>query len=180
MATDQETYNKDLVARQTEINEWSYNNKMDTLFVFQLLFISILIICILMMFSYRGVIGKPFVWYTFATLVVVDIVVIINRSMYTNSVRDKTHWDRVIFAGDQKTVSPKGTDSTYVDSIINAYGVNGVTLTSTDITNIIRSTDSPSTLSVKYKVSQDTINKILTSRGSGGLGGSGSRNCVCP
>lgn len=169
MATEQETYNKNLAARQTEINEWSYNNKMDTLFVFQLLFISVLIVCILMMFSYRGVVGKPFVWYIFGILVIVDILVVINRSMYTNQVRDKTQWDRVIFPGNQK--SPKGDDTTYINDIIKAYGVNGKTLTSTDITNILNSSDSPATLSVKYKVSEATINNILSS---------GSKSCKCP
>ena len=32
-------YNNQLATRQYEINEWSYNNKMDTLFVFQILFV---------------------------------------------------------------------------------------------------------------------------------------------
>ena len=35
-------YNKDLATRQYEMNEWSYNNKLDTLFVFQLLLLQLI------------------------------------------------------------------------------------------------------------------------------------------
>jgi len=129
MASDADKYNMELAARQTEINEWAYNNKMDMLFVFQILFISILIITILMMFSYRGVIGKGFVWYVFGILVLVDVLVIINRSMYTNRVRDKKHWDRIVFEDDNKLLSPKGIDTEYINKIADATGGDELSVT---------------------------------------------------
>jgi FlaA1/EpsC-like NDP-sugar epimerase len=155
-------YNSQLATRQTEINEWSYNNKMDTLFVFQLLFISMLIICILMMFSYQGTIGRPFVWYTFSILVFIDILVIINRSMYTNQIRDKKQWDKVIFPGDQKTVSPKGKDPSYIAKLDAVHGENGVQLSAQDTAGIIASTATTAALAEQYGVSQDRICAIRT------------------
>jgi hypothetical protein len=122
MSSDQDTYNIQLAARQTEINEWAYNNKMDTLFVFQVLFLSILIVSILMMFSYSGVIGKAFVWYVFTILVMVDIIIIINRSIYTDRTRDRTQWNRIRFPGDNELISPKGVDTQYINQIAAAYG----------------------------------------------------------
>jgi hypothetical protein len=156
-------YNRQLAARQTEINEWSYNNKMDTLFIFQLLFISILIICILMMFSYQGTIGRPFVWYTFGCLLIVDVVVIINRAMYTNNVRDKKQWDKVVFSGDHKMTSPKGKDTDYIAKLDAAYGENGIQLSAADKSAIASSPSSSSSLAAQYGVSQKTICSIQSS-----------------
>jgi hypothetical protein len=153
-------YNSQLAARQTEINEWSYNNKMDTLFVFQLLFISMLIICILMMFSYQGAIGRTFVIYTFFVLVIVDIIVIINRAMYTNNIRDKKQWDRITFPGDQNSVSPKGRDPDYIAKLDAVYGENGVQLSAEDTAAIIASTATTAALALRYGVSQDRIYAI--------------------
>jgi len=47
-------YNNDLSSRQSEINEWTYHNKMDTLFVFQLVFISLMTVALLMVLSSQG------------------------------------------------------------------------------------------------------------------------------
>jgi FlaA1/EpsC-like NDP-sugar epimerase len=155
-------YNSQLAARQTEINEWSYNNKMDTLFVFQLLFISMLIVSILMMFSYQGAVGRTFVWYTFGVLVFVNVIVIINRSMYTNNVRDKKQWDKVLFGGDHALISPKGRDTTYIAKLDAAYGENGVKLSEADTAAIVASTATIAVLAKKYGVSQETISAIKT------------------
>jgi hypothetical protein len=153
-------YNTQLANRQTEINEWSYNNKMDTLFVFQLLFISMLIICILMMFSYSGIIGRYFVGYTFGILVIINIIVIINRSVYTNNIRDKHVWGRVLFGGDQQLISPKGKDPAYIAKLDAIYGENGVVLTPAEKAAIIASSAFPSVLAREYGVSEETIRAI--------------------
>jgi hypothetical protein len=153
-------YNSQLAARQTEINEWSYNNKMDTLFVFQLLFISMLIIAILMMFSYNGTIGRPFVWYTFGILIVVNVLVIINRAMYTNSIRDKKQWDKVDFPQDQQLKSPMGKDTAYIAKLDAAYGENGVTLSPATKSSIISSTATSAALAKQFGVSEKTICEI--------------------
>ena len=153
-------YNSLLAARQTEINEWSYNNKMDTLFIFQLFFISALIIFILMMFSYKGIVGRAFVGYIFGVLLLMNIVTIINRAMYTNNIRDKKYWDKVIFDTDNKTISPKPKDTTLISKLDEVYGENGVMLSDADKSAIISSSSPSSTLAVQYGVSRETICSI--------------------
>ena len=74
------------------------------------------------MFSYKGIIGRAFVWYTFGILVIIDVLIIINRAMYTNRIRDKKEWNRIVFEGDNTLVSPKGIDTEYINQIAAANG----------------------------------------------------------
>jgi hypothetical protein len=119
-------YNTELATRQIQINEWAYNNKMDTLFVFQLLFISLIFIAILMLLKAGGVIGASLVWYSMAVLGLLNATIIINRSVYTNTRRDKTMWNRKHFNGDGSMTSPltRGDASyqAYIDSVRKEYG----------------------------------------------------------
>jgi amino acid permease len=118
-------YNDDLTKRQAQINEWAYNNKMDTLFVFQLIFISLLFVGVLMSLKQTGVVGAGFVWYSMAILLIIVVIVIVNRSMYTNTKRDSKFWNRRHFNGDNNMSSPMGVgDSSYlsyIDSIRAAF-----------------------------------------------------------
>ena len=124
MATNNQ-YNMDLATRQAQINEWEYNNKMDTLFVFQLLFISLVFVAILMILKVQGVIPGVFVWYTMGVLLILIVATIINRSVYTTMKRDTRFWNRKQFAGDNGTTSPLGPgDASYL-SYIDAVRANG-------------------------------------------------------
>jgi len=118
-------YNDDLTKRQIQVNEWSYNNKMDTLFIFQLIFISLLFIGILISLKVKGVVGAGFVWYSMAVLLILLIIIIVNRSVYTNTRRDTKYWNRKRFDGDNTVNSPLGRGDasylTYIDSIRKAY-----------------------------------------------------------
>ena len=124
MSTDQ--YNIDLANRQIEINNWSYNNKMDTLFVFQILFMSILFISILMGFHKGGIIGSAFVWYALVIVILLVSIIIINRTMYANNRRDTRMWNRRRFEGDNQKDSPlaRGDASyqAYLESVKTKYG----------------------------------------------------------
>jgi amino acid transporter len=124
MSADQ--YNIDLATRQIQINDWSYNNKMDTLFVFQILFMSILFVSILMGFKSIGLIGGAFVWYTLIILIILVVIIIVNRSMYTNNRRDDRMWNKRRFDEDNTKESPLGRgDSSYqsyLDSVRSTYG----------------------------------------------------------
>jgi hypothetical protein len=121
-----EQYNIDLANRQIEVNEWAYGNKMDTLFVFQLLFISLIFVAILMLLKSQGLVGGAFVWYFMAVLAVLNIMIIINRSVYTSTKRDTRMWNRKQFDGDGTKPSPltRGDASyqAYIDSVRGAYG----------------------------------------------------------
>ena len=120
-----EEYNIDLATRQTQVNEWAYNNKMDTLFVFQILFISLLFVTILLVLKGQGLVGAGFVWYSMFVVLLLDVIIIVNRSVYTNTRRDSRFWSRKHFGDDNNKDSPLGRGDTsyqaYIDSVRGAY-----------------------------------------------------------
>ena len=101
-------FNNQLATRQYEINEWSYNNKMDTLFVFQILFVTLLLAAGLAYLHSMGLLSMTFLGLLVGMLLFVDIAILINRFMYTQKVRDKRYWNRRLFT--KKSV-PQGSGS---------------------------------------------------------------------
>lgn len=91
-------YNNQLATRQYEINEWSYNNKMDTLFVFQLLFMSLVASGVLVYLSSIGLFGPAFLGLLCGLLLVGVILVLVVRAIYTARTRDQRYWNRRQFA----------------------------------------------------------------------------------
>lgn len=126
MSAEANTYNINLANRQIEINEWSYNNKMDTLFVFQILFLAILFMSILIGLQGSGIIGSGFIWYAFSIIVIIVVIIIINRSIYTNQRRDQTFWNKRHFNEDNTKESPLGRGDAsyqkYIDSVRSNFG----------------------------------------------------------
>jgi ABC-type transport system involved in cytochrome bd biosynthesis fused ATPase/permease subunit len=126
MSGSTEEYNKQLMNRQIEISEWTYNNRMETLFVFQILFISLMIVAILMYLKVAGMVGGAFVGYAIGLLLLIVVIIITNRAMYTNKIRDKRVWNKRQFEDDNKLDSPvKRGDPAYqeyIDSIRARYG----------------------------------------------------------
>lgn len=84
----------DTAGRQLQINEYSYQNKMDTLFFFQILLISILILCIFAYGVRMGFFSSPLFFYIAVLLILVDIFIFIGRYYYTSNLRDQTTWNR--------------------------------------------------------------------------------------
>ncbi len=84
-------------SRFREIKEWYYNNKLDTLFVFQLIFISILILAVLSYLMKLNIIGVGVVGAMVGILLIVNVLVIANRAVYTDKVRDKRYWSKRAF-----------------------------------------------------------------------------------
>lgn len=106
---DNHKYNTDLAKRQIEINEWTYNNKMDTLFVFQLVFLTLLTISIVFGLKRYGMLGSAFAWYVSVLIIFLAVVLIINRAYYTRVLRDQRQWNQRRFAEDgTKPGSPAG------------------------------------------------------------------------
>lgn len=99
-------YNNDLATRQYEINQWSYENKMDTLFVFQLLFVSLVTCAILAYLSQMGLFGNALLGVLCGILLIIVILVLISRAMYTAKSRDQRYWNRRVF--NKKSV-PQGS-----------------------------------------------------------------------
>lgn len=89
--------NKDTASRFREIKEWYYNNKLDTLFIFQLIFISITLLAFLAYLNKMGIIGAGVVGAIMGVLIVVIVLTIANRAVYTEKVRDKRFWSKRAF-----------------------------------------------------------------------------------
>lgn len=89
--------NASTASRFREIKEWYYNNKLDTLFVFQLIFISLCLLAVLAYLMKIGVIGAGVFGAMIGILIVVNILVIANRAVYTDKVRDKRYWTKRSF-----------------------------------------------------------------------------------
>ena len=81
-------------ARQGEINEWASQNKLDTLFFLQTLFLYLMsYIVITYMWRYGLLPGSTYYWVlVILTLVIVGIF--LNRYLYTSKIRDNRYWNR--------------------------------------------------------------------------------------
>ena len=94
------------IEKQTEINEWSYNSKRDTLFFFQLIFIGVMILIIMYLLSNAGIISKTFVIYIMIIVFILLIFIWYSKHKYTIKTRDKQHWNRRNFSEDGNKPSP--------------------------------------------------------------------------
>jgi len=102
MQQDKLVANLDSINRQIEINEWSYQNKLDTLFLFQIIFIALAFITVLMFLRSIGVIGIAFIAYLSVILVGMIILIIVNRAMFSGHSRDTRYWNKLRFNEDNK------------------------------------------------------------------------------
>jgi len=99
-------YDTESATRQVQINEWSYNNKMDTLFVFQIVFILLLFSSILVILRQMGTFGAPFMYYSISIATAIVAIIIINRIMFTQKKRDHVYWNKRMFAEDNTKKTP--------------------------------------------------------------------------
>jgi hypothetical protein len=129
MASGAVSYNNSLIDRQVEISEWTYNDKLETLFVMQIIFISLLLVSLFLMLWKSGAIGATFSLYSIVIIVLLMTVVIANRASYTKNYRDRRHWNRQRFADDGKLPSPLGRGDAsyqqYIDDVRAEYGASG-------------------------------------------------------
>lgn len=101
---DRVNNDKILNNRKYEMNEWSVNNKQETLFVYSMLFV-ILCICIILIFLWKyGLIGTVFLGVSIFILLIVIIFTIIYKTNYTNVLRDRRYWNRRNFRGEYKPI----------------------------------------------------------------------------
>jgi hypothetical protein len=102
--------NQDLISRQSEINEWANSNKLDTLFFFQILFISLMISSILCYFlSIRLINESLFTLLTYFITFLATFILLI-RWRYTSVVRDSRYWNKARF--DRIASSNPGSNNT--------------------------------------------------------------------
>jgi len=126
---DDYKYNTDLATRQVEINEWTYNNKMDTLFVFQIIFLAILMISLLIALKGYGLLGSAVTWYSAGIITLLCVIVVFNRAYYTAVLRDKRYWNERRFSDDGVKSGALAPGSTAiqdnVDAIRGHFGESG-------------------------------------------------------
>lgn len=85
---------KDTYTRQGEINEWQAQNKLDTLFFLQILFLFFSVMVILLYLRQGKVLSATSVYSVIGFLLLVVIAVLWNRISYTNISRDTRYWNR--------------------------------------------------------------------------------------
>lgn len=85
---------KDTYSRQAEINEWAAQDKLDTLFFLQILFLYFSIIVISLFLRQSGLLPNAGLYIIAGLGLLIVIGVLWNRSSYTRNSRDKRYWNR--------------------------------------------------------------------------------------
>jgi hypothetical protein len=86
-----------LAKRQNQINQWTANNKLDTLFIYQQLLITLCATIILVYLMKRGILSTTVLYLIVGVLVLIFVFTVINRSQYTKNARDKQFWNKRTF-----------------------------------------------------------------------------------
>jgi hypothetical protein len=85
---------KDTYTRQGEINEWQAQNKLDTLFFLQILFLFFSVVVVLLYLRQARMLSSSSVYGTIGFLLLIVIGILWNRVSYTNMSRDSRYWNR--------------------------------------------------------------------------------------
>ena len=83
--------------RMNEIGEYNYNKRVDTIFIFQLTFINILIVIALFYLKSIGLITSFIVYPISVILTVIILLILINRFVLSNNIRNKRYWHKLNF-----------------------------------------------------------------------------------
>uniref|UniRef100_A0A6C0DJN0 Uncharacterized protein n=1 Tax=viral metagenome TaxID=1070528 RepID=A0A6C0DJN0_9ZZZZ len=100
------THDSDLAKRQYEINQWASGNNMDTLFVYQQLMIIVCTTIVLLYLWNAGILEDLIFYSILFVLICIFVFTIVNRSQYTNFLRDKRFWNRRLFPTYKKIPVP--------------------------------------------------------------------------
>jgi len=92
--------------RQSEINQWTYNNKRETLFVYQMLLIAITLSIIFTYLWAKLIMGNGLYFILFILVWLVFSFIVLNRAQYTDKSRDKKYWNRRLFKEEAGTKIP--------------------------------------------------------------------------
>jgi len=119
-SADEVINDNNMASRKNEMNEWTVQNKDDTLFVFSALFITISVLLLLTVLLRMHIIpaslwvgiGLPFI--------IIFILIVVNRSQYTDILRNKRYWNKKIFDGKYGKI-PLPSCEGALDGIENAF-----------------------------------------------------------
>jgi len=87
-------HDRDLTRRQTEINEWYFEDKLETLFFLQMFFIVLLAMAIIMYLFKNNFITAPFATYLTVILFLIVVGTGLYRNRYTTDFRDARFWSK--------------------------------------------------------------------------------------
>ena len=96
---DSIVHNKNTNTRKYEMNEWTVNNKKDTLFVLSALFIVISVFLLLTILLHMNLISAATWGFTGAIAIIIFILIVVNRAQYTDKLRNKRYWNKKRFDG---------------------------------------------------------------------------------
>lgn len=83
--------------RQYEINEWANANKLETLYVLQLILVFVSFACVLLFLNINGVVNSSLFKLLTGITGVIILIIILVRGRYTAAVRDGRYWDKSRF-----------------------------------------------------------------------------------
>jgi hypothetical protein len=97
--SDAVSNDKNMATRKNEMNEWSVHNKNETLFVFSSLFIMLSVLLLLTVLWRMGIIPST-LWVGIGLpFILIFVLIVVNRSQYTDVLRNKRYWNKKIFDG---------------------------------------------------------------------------------
>jgi fatty-acid desaturase len=96
----------DLMKRQTNINDWYYKYRLETLFIMQLLFIGLAGLIILSILSSYMIVPRIFVMYYGVLMITAICLITYYKYSFNMKSRDFYHWDKLRFPADSTTESP--------------------------------------------------------------------------
>jgi hypothetical protein len=85
---------KDTYTRQAEINEWQAQNKYDTLFFLQTLFVYFCIAVVALYLRQSGILPNTALYIILGLFGFIVFFILWNRASYTATSRDKRYWNR--------------------------------------------------------------------------------------
>ena len=92
---------KQNATRKSEMNEWTVHNKRDTLFVFSSLFIMLSGFILITGLWRLGMISST-LWVSLGVpMLLIFVLIVVRRSLYTDNQRNKRFWNKKIFEGKQ-------------------------------------------------------------------------------
>lgn len=94
--------NVDMTRRQVEINNWYYENKRETLFVLQLILLTLLTVTVLLYLAATGWVGQDGANYLMLIVIIIGAGTWLYRWYYTARIRDPRYWNRRNFQQDGK------------------------------------------------------------------------------
>lgn len=108
-------HNYNFYQRLAQIGDYKFNNRMDTVFIFQLTFILLLVFVALFYLSSNGIISSVAMWIVLVLFGSFVTLVFLTRAVVVPKIRDKNDWNRMNYG-----------DGTYVpNNYVSAGKVGG-------------------------------------------------------